>query len=83
MTEQPMFEAVVSIISRYAKDPEAMKQVSMNTSILRDLKVNSTRFVDVVLDFEDKFKVEISDDDADKIETIGDAVQLLQRLAPH
>jgi acyl carrier protein len=76
-----MFQEVVNIISRYAKDTDALKSVSMGTSILKDLKVNSTRFVDVVLDFEDKFNIEISDEDADKIQTIGDAVTLLSRLA--
>ena len=78
--QDPVFEGVVGIISKYAKDAEAVKNASAATSILGDLKVNSTRFVDVVLDFEDKFGISISDEDADKIQTIGDAVELLKRL---
>ena len=57
-----------------------LKGVSRDSSILGDLKVNSTRFVDILIEFEDKYNLQISDDDADKIETVGDAVDLLKKL---
>ena len=52
--------------------------VSLETNILSGLKVNSARLVDVVLAFEDAFGIEVADDDADKVETVGDAVRLIQ-----
>ena len=51
--------------------------VGPNTHILDDLKVNSARLVDVVLAFEDKFGIEIADDDVDTVNTVGDAVRLI------
>ncbi len=78
MTEEKIFEKVVDILKPYAKDPAALASVSPTTNILSGLKVNSARLVDVVLAFEDAFGIEVADDDADKVETVGDAVRLIQ-----
>jgi acyl carrier protein len=78
MTEEKIFEKVVDILKPYAKDPAALATVSLETNILSGLKVNSARLVDVVLAFEDAFGIEVADDDADKVETVGDAVRLIQ-----
>jgi acyl carrier protein len=80
MTTEALYNEVVQIISKYSRAEEAMKGVSRSSSILGDLKVNSTRFVDILIEFEDKYNLQISDDDADKIETVGDAVDLLNKL---
>lgn len=77
MTEQEVFEKVVAIIKPFAKAPEALAAAKMETSILKDLKVNSARLVDVVLEIEDAFEIEVKDEDADKVKTIGDAVKLI------
>ncbi|NRA68411.1 MAG: acyl carrier protein [Pseudobacteriovorax sp.] len=80
METNEIYSDVVSIVSKHAKNEEALKNLDNNTHILNDLQVNSARLVDIVLDFEDKFDLEISDDDADGISTIGDAVSLVQKL---
>ena len=78
--ETNVYDNVINIISKHAKNQEALKSISNETNILNDLQVNSARLVDIVLDFEDTFDLEISDEDADKIETIGDAVSLVKKL---
>jgi len=78
MTEEKILEKVVDILKPYAKDPAALASVSLETNILSGLKVNSARLVDVVLAFEDAFGIEVADDDADKVQTVGDAVRLIQ-----
>jgi len=76
--EKQIFDKVVEILKPYAKSPEALASVSAETDILSGLKVNSARLVDVVLAFEDAFGIEVADDDADKVQTVGDAVRLIQ-----
>ena len=78
MPEHKILEKVVEILKPYAKDADALAKVSLETNILSGLKVNSARLVDVVLAFEDAFGIEVADDDADKVETVGDAVRLIQ-----
>lgn len=80
MTESQVLEQVVKILTPYVKDQEALANVSMETNILEDLKVNSARLVDVVLAFEDQFDIEIADEDVDSVNTVGDCVALIQRM---
>jgi acyl carrier protein len=78
MSETDILSKVVEILKPYAKAPEALENVSPETNILSDLKVNSARLVDVVLAFEDTFDIEVADEDADQVNTVGDAVKLIQ-----
>jgi acyl carrier protein len=77
MTQDQVFEKVVEILSKYSKSDIASEKITMETSILDDLKINSARLVDIVLDFEDAFDIEVDDDDADKVATVGDGVNLI------
>jgi acyl carrier protein len=73
-----IFDQVVKILTPYVKNQEALENASLATHILDDLKVNSARLVDVVLEFEDAFNIEIDDDDVDTVETVGNAVELIE-----
>jgi acyl carrier protein len=78
MSQSEIFEQVVKILTPYVKNQEALDAVSTSTHILDELKVNSARLVDVVLEFEDAFDIEIADEDVDSVETVGNAVDLIQ-----
>ena len=77
MDQSEIRAKIVEIISVYAKDKDALASATDETNILQDLKVNSARLVDVILDFEDAFNIEVEDEDADNVNTIGDAVSLI------
>ncbi|MGE4650947.1 MAG: phosphopantetheine-binding protein [Myxococcota bacterium] len=77
MDSQEVFERVVKILTPYVKDQEALTGVTLKTHILDELKVNSARLVDVVLEFEDAFDIEIADEDVDRVETVGNSVELI------
>jgi acyl carrier protein len=77
MEQKEVFDKVVSILKPFVKNSDALASVGMGTSILKDLKVNSARLVDVVLEIEDSFGIEVKDEDADKVKTVGDAVNLI------
>lgn len=79
MTNGQVFDRVVGILKPYAKNEEALAAVAMGTHILTDLKVNSARLVDVVLEFEDAFDIEIADDEVDAVQTVSDAVTMITR----
>jgi len=75
---QQTLDSVKNILEPYVKNEEAFAQISEETSILEDLQVNSARLVDIILAFEDEFDIEIDDEAADQVSTIGDAVELIQ-----
>lgn len=78
MTHEEVVQKVLGVLKPYVKNDAALRSASETTNILTDLKVNSARLVDVVLEFEDLFKIEIADADADKVDTVGDAVRLIE-----
>jgi acyl carrier protein len=49
-------------------------QVKLEASFKDDLGADSLDVVELVMELEDEFDMEISDDDAEKISTVGDAV---------
>jgi acyl carrier protein len=79
MDEKQIFQEMVTILKPYVKDPALLENATKDTHILDDLKVNSARLVDVIIKCEDVFDIEIDDDDADQIRTIGDAVVVIQK----
>ena len=79
METKEIFDKVVKIISEFVKESERLENVSMDTLIIQDLKVNSARLVDIIIQSEDAFDIGIDDDDADQIKTIGDAVRVVER----
>ncbi len=79
MDEKKIIEEMIKILSPYVKDAALLENVSGETHILDDLKVNSARLVDVIIKCEDVFDIEIDDDDADTIRTINDAVSVIQK----
>jgi acyl carrier protein len=68
---------IKEVIAPYVKDQDAFTNATDQTSFLGDLKINSARLVDIVIAFEDKFGITISDEEAEKITTIGAARQLI------
>ena len=77
MKREEIFAKVVEIMRPFVKNQEALDSVDESTNILEDLKVNSARLVDIILDFEDAFDIEVEDEDADAVNTVGGAVQLI------
>ncbi|WP_409275634.1 acyl carrier protein [Neobacillus sp. SCS-31] len=52
-------------------------QVTLEASFKDDLGADSLDVVELVMELEDEFDMEISDDDAEKISTVGDAVNYI------
>ena len=80
MDQKEVFEKVVAILKPFAKNKDAFANVALETAIQKDLKVNSARLVDIVLELEEIFGIQVKDEDAEKVRTVGDAVNLVMYL---
>ena len=56
-------------------------KVTENASFIDDLGADSLDTVELVMAFEEEFNVEIPDDAAEKIQTVGDAVNFIKENA--
>lgn len=55
-------------------------EVTETASFTNDLGADSLDIVELIMDFEKKFDVEIDDNDADKIATVGDAIKYIEQI---
>ncbi len=58
-------------------DPE---EVTDESSFVEDLGADSLDTVELIMEFEDEFGIEISDEQAEQISTVGEAVAYLEKL---
>ena len=53
-------------------------EVKLEASFREDLGADSLDVVELVMELEDEFDMEISDEDAEKIATVGDAINYIE-----
>ena len=56
----------------------APDKVKLEASFSEDLKADSLAVVELVLALEEQFKIEIPDEDTEKIKTVGDAINYIK-----
>jgi acyl carrier protein len=55
-------------------------EITDESSFVEDLGADSLDTVELIMEFEDEFGVEISDEDAEKISTVGEAIAYMNKL---
>lgn len=71
-TEQEVIDIVVELLGVDKQD------VTMEKSFVEDLKADSLDLTELIMTFEERFGCEISEEDAEKIKTVGDAVTYIK-----
>lgn len=72
-------EIIIGILKRYTFNEEVWNNFTDDYHVVKDLKINSARMVDIVLDIEDEFGIEISDKELDEMNSVKDMVNLLKK----
>lgn len=69
-------EKVISIVCEQMGVPK--EKVTPETSFINDLGADSLDTVELVMEFEDAFDISIPDEEAEKIQTVGDAIKYIE-----
>lgn len=79
LAQDEVFEKVKKIIVDQLGVDESL--VTMDASFIDDLGADSLEIVDLIMAFEGEFGITISDEDAENMSTVGDAVEYLREHA--
>jgi acyl carrier protein len=76
MTPEEIFNKVQEIVvEEFGKNAE---DITMETSFADDLEADSVDLVEVVMNIEDEFGIEASEEELSAIKTVGDTVNFIQ-----
>ena len=76
MTTDSVEEKVKNIISKQMG--VSIEKITNESSFVNDLGADSLDTVELVMEFEDAFELDIPDEDAEKIQTVGDAIKYIK-----
>ena len=78
MTKEELIIKLKVIVKPHIQDEEAFKNLTEETDFINDLKINSANLVDVILDVEDEFNIEIDNDSMEKMLSVKAAMQIIE-----
>lgn len=75
LTREEVQDKVVSIVC--GQLGTSREKVKPETSFINDLGADSLDTVELVMEFEDEFEISIPDEDAEKIQSVGNAIDYI------
>lgn len=77
MTEQEIEAKVIEIVAEQMGADKA--KITRQTHFVEDLNADSLDQVELVMDFEDEFETSIPDEQAEKLKTVGEAIDFIKQ----
>ncbi|WP_339886780.1 acyl carrier protein [uncultured Flavobacterium sp.] len=78
MNKEEIIEKLKPIVKPFVKDDEAFNNINENTHFITDLNINSANLVDVVLDVEEAFDIEIDNESMEKMLDLENTIAIIQ-----
>jgi acyl carrier protein len=76
MEEAEIKEKVIAIVAEQMGVDKA--EITTETNFVNDLNADSLDTVELVMEFEDEFETSIPDEEAEKIQTVGQAIDFIK-----
>jgi acyl carrier protein len=84
MNRETVIAKLKEIVRPYTYEKAALEHLDENTDFLADLKINSANLVDIVLDVEEAFGIEIDNESMSKMLTVSETLQIIEnKLNPN
>ena len=77
MTEAEIEAKVIDIVAEQMGVDKS--EIGRETSFTNDLNADSLDTVELVMEFEDEFELSIPDEEAEKIQTVGQAIEYINK----
>jgi len=76
MDEKEIEDKVISIVGEQMGIDKG--EINRDTNFVNDLNADSLDTVELVMEFEDEFETSIPDEQAEKIQTVGQAIEFIK-----
>jgi len=77
MNKEQLIASLKKIVKPYIQDEVAFENLSEETDFVNDLKINSANLVDIILDVEDEFDIEIDNDSMEQMLSVKAAMEVI------
>lgn len=77
MNRETALKKLQEILKPYSQNQDALANISGTTHFVNDLQVNSANLVDVFLDAEEVFGIDIDNASLEKIENVSDVINVI------
>lgn len=78
MDKEEVISKLKQIVKPYVKNEEALEKINENTDFINDLNINSANLVDVILDVEEVFDIEIDAESMEKMRDVKSALAVIK-----
>ena len=78
MDKEEAIQKLKEIVKPYVKNEEALNNISEDTDFINDLNINSANLVDVILDVEEVFDIEIDAESMEKMRDVKSALAVIE-----
>jgi acyl carrier protein len=79
MNEEKTIDKLKNIVKPYIKNQEAFDNLSENTDFINDLMINSANLVDVILDIEEVFGINIDNLSMEKMLDVKSTLEVIEQ----
>ena len=65
------------VLAPYTEDKAMLEGINEQTDLIKDLKINSANLVDIIIDAESQYNIEIDFDAAEKMYNVGNCIDVI------
>lgn len=77
MNTKERYTILRDIVKIYLPEDVAIEALTEDSHFIDELNINSAHLVDIVLDVEDAFDIRLENEDMDQMQTVKDALQII------
>lgn len=82
MEENERYQSLRSLIQPYLPEGVSLEDLRPESHLIRELNINSSHLVDLVLDLEDHFDIRLEDSEMQQMQTVEDALRIIESKLP-
>lgn len=78
MNKEQIIQQLKAIVKPFVANKDAFDSIDENTDFIKDLNINSANLVDIVLDVEEAFGIEIDNESMEKMLSVKATLNIIE-----